>query len=291
MNQAMHATVQGRIVYWRHTHDESRPNVVFLPGLTLDHTLFKAQVDALKDQWNILVWDGPGHGLSRPFDLNLDLETIAGYLHDILIKEGFHDPILVGHSLGGYISQAYMALYPGQVRGFVALDTGPLQASAVRLSGRLILKNMRPFFQTYTWDGLKKAVCQTTAYSIQGQSHMRSMMDSYGRKAYIDLASEGFRWIANSIADYPKAPVDCPTILVVGREDKAGSVRTMSLMWSRQAMLPLIWIRGAGHNASVDQPQEVNRVLESFVESLEGKTKATWNPVTFLTHLRHHPVS
>lgn len=285
MKEKQFHTPQGTLVYWTNSRKASQPNLVFLPGLTADHTLFQDQIAAFKDQWNIFVWDGPGHGKSRPFDLNLDLETIAGYLHDILVREGFTAPILLGQSLGGYISQAYMALYPGQVLGFVALDTGPLQKDSIPMAARLLLLNMRPIFQAYSWLGLKKAVQDNVSSTERGKKHMEAMMEDYGRRAYIDLSVQGFRWIGTSMAKYFRSPADCPTILIVGKKDKAGSVRLLNLFWNRRSRHPLIWISGAGHNANIDQPQAVNRVLASFVRSVTTSGKDKWSGKAFLKHI------
>ena len=70
MEQKSFSTAKGRIVYWRNAHRPGRPDLVFLPGLTADHRLFDKQIAFFEESFNVLVWDAPGHGLSRPFDLD-----------------------------------------------------------------------------------------------------------------------------------------------------------------------------------------------------------------------------
>ena len=121
MEERVFATALGEIHYWVNP-GRGRP-MVFLPGLTADHGLFDKQIEAFEGEYPLLVWDAPGHGASRPFRLAFSLEDMAVYLHGILEAEGVTRPVLVGQSLGGYIAQVYMALYPDAAAGFVSIDS------------------------------------------------------------------------------------------------------------------------------------------------------------------------
>lgn len=106
----------GNIHYWVGGPGEGAPWLVFLPGLTADHHLFDKQTEAFASRFNCLVWDAPAHGESRPFALEFSMDDLADYLHAILEREEAEKPVLVGQSLGGYISQVYMERYPSRVR-------------------------------------------------------------------------------------------------------------------------------------------------------------------------------
>ena len=120
MEKRTFCTLQGDIAYWvSRKGSPDKPWLVFLPGLTADHRLFTPQIAAFEDKANLLVWDAPSHGESRPFELAWTLDDLARWLHGILEREGIARPILVGQSLGGYIAQAYLDLFPGQAAGFI----------------------------------------------------------------------------------------------------------------------------------------------------------------------------
>ncbi len=107
---------QGNIHYWLNDRD-SLLTLVFLPGLTADHRLFEKQVEQFSRQYRVLVWDAPGHGESRPFDLDFSLMDKARWLHGILEREQLKNPILIGQSMGGYVSQCFLELYPREAAG------------------------------------------------------------------------------------------------------------------------------------------------------------------------------
>ena len=54
--------------------------LLFLPGLTADHRLFDKQVEAFESTYNLLAWDAPGHGKSRPFVMDFTLAQKAAWL-------------------------------------------------------------------------------------------------------------------------------------------------------------------------------------------------------------------
>ena len=57
---------QGAIHYWMEFSHPGKPTLVFLPGLTADHRLFDRQMPYFAEGYNVLTWDAPGHGASRP---------------------------------------------------------------------------------------------------------------------------------------------------------------------------------------------------------------------------------
>ena len=64
MTKKTYETECGVIRYWTNDIQPGRRTLVFLPGLTADHRLFDKQIEAFKDEFNVLVWDAPGHNES-----------------------------------------------------------------------------------------------------------------------------------------------------------------------------------------------------------------------------------
>ena len=113
MIQKNYPTEQGFITYWINASKiPSEPWLVFLPGLTANHHPFKDQLEHFKGKANLLVWDPPSHGKSRPFDTTWTIEQLAEWLNNLLESESISNPVLVGQSMGGYISQAFMERFP-----------------------------------------------------------------------------------------------------------------------------------------------------------------------------------
>ena len=115
----------GTVHYWIARNDNVSDCIVFTHGVTADHTMFEKQIPYFSDNYTIILWDVPMHGLSKPYQ-KFTYQDTAEILHSILQKENIEKTFLVGMSMGGYPSQHFAVMYPDMVKGFVALDTTPL---------------------------------------------------------------------------------------------------------------------------------------------------------------------
>ena len=83
-------------------------------------------MDVLADRFSVIAIDLLGHGSSPvpddPAEYTRD-RALADF--DDLFAELDDPPILVGHSLGGYLALAYCATRPANVAGVLVLNTGP----------------------------------------------------------------------------------------------------------------------------------------------------------------------
>lgn len=102
------------------------PALVFIHGLGGTTATWDGVVDLLSSSHLTVAVDLLGHGQSPvPEDPALYTRDAAlADLDDVLAAiDG--PAVLVGHSLGGYLSLAHAATRPGAVAGIVVLNTGP----------------------------------------------------------------------------------------------------------------------------------------------------------------------
>lgn len=270
MTEKMYETPQGVIHYWLDLPFAQAPTLVFLPGLTADHRLFEKQIEAFRGRYNLFVWDPPGHGLSWPFRFDFDLMDKARWLHGIFEAEGILKPVIVGQSMGGYVGQAYVQLFPEGLAGFVSIDSAPLQRRYVTALEIWLLKRMEPVYLYYPWKALLSSGTKGVAVSEYGRKLMLDIMMTYDgeKQRYAQLSGHGFRMLAQAMeADLPYQ-IPCPALLICGEQDRAGSCIRYNKAWHKHTGIPLEWIQNAGHNANTDQPEHVNRLIEAFLLKL-----------------------
>lgn len=265
MLERSYQTRQGTIRYWVSAPGPRGTALVFLPGLTADHRLFQMQLSFFASRRPLLVWDAPGHGASRPFVLNLSLMDQAERLHEILAREGMERPVLIGQSMGGYLAQCYIERFPGQVRGFLSIDSAPLQRRYVTAAELWALRHCEPLYRCYPWGLLRNAGARGCAETARGQALMKEMMDCYGKREFSTLAGHGFRALAEAMAADLPYKIDCPALLLCGDRDRAGLTRRYNRRWSEETGIPLVWLRGAGHNSNTDAPEQVNAIIQDFL--------------------------
>lgn len=270
MQEKTYATPSGTIHYWVHRTATDIATLAFLPGLTADHRLFEKQIEYFKNRYNVLVWDPPGHGASWPFQFDFDLMDKAKWLNGIFEQEKITKPVIAGQSMGGYVGQAYAQLYPESLKGFVSIDSAPLQRKYVTGMELWLLKRMEPVYLYYPWKSLLKSGTKGVAVSEYGRKLMYEMMMGYDgdKKRYSRIAGHGFRILANAMEMDLPYEIKCPALLICGEKDHAGSCIRYNKAWHKSTGIPLEWIKDAGHNSNTDKPERVNRLIEELVEEV-----------------------
>lgn len=275
MTEHTYDTPCGTIHYWTNRDAQhTAPQLVFLPGLTADHRLFDKQIEYFEKEYPVFVWDAPGHAASWPFELTFSLMDKARWLDEILQKEGHTEPVIIGQSMGGYVGQAYAQLFPGKLKGFISIDSAPLQRKYVTTTEIWLLKRMRPVYRHYPWQWLLKSGTNGVATTDYGRQLMHDIMMVYDgdQERYAKLSGHGFQILAEAMeADLPYA-IPCPSLLICGKKDHAGSTMRYNKAWHKETGLPLEWIDGAGHNSNTDRPDTVNTLIDSFVKKLQIPT-------------------
>lgn len=271
MIEKTHDTICGIIHYWiSEKIDNKKATLLFLPGLTADHRLFDKQIEYFESRCNVFVWDAPGHASSWPFTFDFSLMDKAKWLNEIIDQENIENPMIVGQSMGGYVAQAYAELYPDKLKGFVAIDSAPLQRQYVTAIEIWMLKRMEPVYRHYPWKALLKSGTKGVAVTEYGRKLMYDMMKVYDgdQERYARLSGHGFRILAEAMEADRAYEIKCPALLICGEEDHAGSCIKYNKAWHKNTGIPLQWIQNAGHNSNTDQPQCINDLISQIIEQI-----------------------
>lgn len=270
MNEKTYTTPLGVIHYWVHMISADDFTLVFLPGLTADHRLFEKQISFFEGKYNVFVWDAPAHAASWPFTFDFDLMDKARWLDEIMEQEGITKPVIVGQSMGGYVGQAYSEAYPQKLKGFVSIDSAPLQRRYMTSVEIWLLKRMEPVYRYYPWKSLLKAGTEGVAVTEYGRKLMREMMLVYDgdQERYAKVAGHGYRILAEAVERNLAYEIKCPALLICGEQDKAGSCVRYNKAWHKYTGIPLEWIKDAGHNSNTDKPELVNSLITKLVEGM-----------------------
>ena len=292
MIEKTYETPSGVIHYWICKNDLNTLTLVFLPGLTADHRLFDKQIEYFKQKYNVFVWDAPGHAASWPFAFDFDLMDKARWLNEILSQEKIDLPVIIGQSMGGYVGQAYAQLYPEKLKGFVSIDSAPLQRKYVTGIEIWLLKRMEPVYLYYPWKSLLKTGTNGVATSSYGRKLMYDVIGAGSvvtkdipsdviavgvpcrvvrkiteedKKRYARLSGHGFKILAKAMEKDLPYKIQCPALLICGEKDHAGSCIRYNKAWHKDTGIPIVWIQDAGHNSNTDKPETVNRLIEDLL--------------------------
>lgn len=257
------SSLRGKTYYWT-SGNASALTLVFLPGLSANHHLFDKQIDEFGGKYNIIVWDAPAHGKSRPYN-DFTYSNAAEELIHILNCEGVECVVLIGQSAGGFVAQSFYKRYSDMVMGIVSIGTCPYNPSYYSRSDLFWLRQTKWMFHLYPDKVLRKSMAKMCANTQRARDNMFSMQKCYEKDELCRLMHIGF---AGFIPEICEINIQCPIWLLVGEDDKTGKVMAYNKKWHEKEGFPLYLIDGASHNANDDQPEQVNKLLYDFLQTL-----------------------
>jgi pimeloyl-ACP methyl ester carboxylesterase len=241
--------------------------LVMLHGFPLDRRMWDAQVERLSDHYRVIAPDLRGFGRSARSD-PFTIESLADDIH-LFVEQLVAVPcVLAGLSMGGYVALAHAKKYQSDLRGLIMVDTkaaGDTQEGKqgrqrmielVRLSGaKAVAEQMLPKM-------LAPGTLQSRPDVVKS---MRSMMEACPPHT-IEYALSAMRDRPDRTGELPG--IEVPTLVIVGDADAITPPDVAEGMAKAIPGAKLETIRGAGHMAPMEQPEQVNRAIERFMSGL-----------------------
>lgn len=260
MEQKRFETDSGAIVYWVSKCRSGCP-LVFLHGLTADHTLFERQIPHFLGRFPLLCWDAPAHGKSRPYT-DHSYSHAARALKNILESEQLENAVLIGQSMGGYIAQTYLKLYPAEAAGFIGIDTCPFGRGYYSNADLWWLRQVGWMSGCFSRKGLIQGIAASCTATEAARRNMLAALRPYSRQELCRLLGRGYAGFLEENCDLE---ITCPTLLLVGSHDRTGKVKQYCAQWHRKTGFPLRVIPNAAHNSNFDNSEMVNREIDAFL--------------------------
>lgn len=265
MKEAQLRTPRGDVWYLRsEPFRADRPTMVLLHGLTADHTLFDRQIPCFVAAYNLIVWDAPAHGRSRPYE-DFSYANAAEDLKRILDDNGVARAVFIGQSMGGFIIQYFLLRYPERAEAFVGVDTCPYGERYYSKSDRWWLRQIEWMAKFYPTGLLKRSVAKQCTRSAYAFCNMRAALAPYEKNELCRLMGIG---MAGFLTDNRDMQIGCPLLILCGEHDRTGKVKRYCRAWAEDTGAPLVMIPEAAHNANADNPARVNAAICAFLKGV-----------------------
>lgn len=262
----MELTLRGHKVYAAtggRPFDPALPAVIFLHGAGMDHTVWALQTRYFAYHGRgVLALDLPGHGRSEGEPLT-SIAALADWVAELIPAAGLQQAALVGHSMGALIALDTAARHPERVRALALCGVAPRMPVHPDLLAAAAAGDHKAYELICDWG--HGPAGHTGGHRAPGLwmlgSGERLLERSRGRALSVDLEA------CNAYADAEAraAAVRCPTLLVLGSEDRmtparAGQKLAALIPGAKVALLP-----GAGHMMMVEQPDQTLDALRGGV--------------------------
>lgn len=204
------------------------PAVVLSHGVGGDTGVWANLVPVLATACRTVAWDEPGHGRSAPvaedaYGPRLAYESLGAVVDE---AAGGDRAVLVGHSLGGYLSARYAIDHPDRVRALVLIATGPgFRSPDAR--------------EKWNEDVRRQAAKRNRPEQLVGLHEDSHVMDHL-------------------------AEITCPTLVIVGSED-AAFLGATDYIEKKVAGIERITIDGADHGVPLSHGAQIGDLVLDFL--------------------------
>lgn len=100
-----------------HREEGSGPTVILVHGFPMNQHIWDDFAEKLSEQFEVVTLDLPGFGKSAPLAKGFTVEDVASVILEFIHERKYNLPVVVGHSLGGYVALAMAAREPDSFAG------------------------------------------------------------------------------------------------------------------------------------------------------------------------------
>jgi len=239
--------------------------VVFVHGFAEDSSVWHNQLAALEADHLLIIPDLPGSGNSEILHKeNVSLEDLAECIKSILDHEQIAECIMIGHSMGGYITLAFAEKYPTLLSAFLLFHSSAYADDAEKVAARkkgigFILEKGAEAFLKATIPGL--------------------FYDSTKSKAEMDdLLKKSSSFSPEALIQYYTAMINRPDRtkvlrefegpigFIMGQHDKAVPFE-QTLQQSHLPKMSYVYIlRSSAHMGMLEETAKANGILSNFLQ-------------------------
>jgi len=242
--------------------------IVFLHAFPLNQTMWDEQVAALAPSHRVITFDWRGFGESGIGATDSTIPAFAGDLAELLSQLQIERATICGLSMGGYVAFAFYRTHASRVKALVLCDT---RATADTDEGKRARYEMAEVARS---KGIA-AIADSMIPRLLGETTLQNRPDTVKRlRRMIETAqAEGVARALFGMAQRQDSTdllplVDCPTLVVVGSEDKLTPQSEAEKISRLVKTANLEVIGGAGHLSNLEQPIPFNRAISKFLDQL-----------------------
>lgn len=242
--------------------------LVFLHAFPFNRTMWEPQLDGLSDRFRVITVDLRGHGESDAplwrYTLELFADDVNGLLNHLSIRQA----VLVGLSMGGYLSFDFYRKYPDRIKGLVLADTRAEADKQETKEWRFQLA------QRVYKEGAKAVADEMLPKLLCPTSHrMKPALVKQVRGIITGTQVSGVVGDLMAIAERPESvallkEITCPTLVLVGEEDVLTTPEENKRIAEAIRGAKFQIIQAAGHISNMEQPETFNQALSSFLETI-----------------------
>lgn len=250
--------------------------IVFSHGLLWSGKMFTAQVEQLKSRYRVITYDHRGQGRSPVTEEGYDMDTLAEDAVGLITALNAGPCHFVGLSMGGFVGMRLAARYPKLVKSLVLMETSAQPEPAENVPKYTMLNTLVKLLGVWA---VKKPVMKI----MFGQKFLQDKSRAKLRKQWEQELTSNRKSITRAVkgvisrkgVEEELKGIQCPVLVMVGDQDVATVPAKARFIQQHIEGAELVFVPGAGHSSSIEEPDFVNSTLQNFLSKQKASNGST----------------
>lgn len=239
--------------------------IVLLHGYLESSEVWYSFARKLSAGFRVISVDLPGHGHSDIYGESHTMEFLATVVKDLLRSLFVEKAFITGHSLGGYVSLAFLELYPDALSGYCLFHSHPFADSAEALDKRereiklvkagkkdlIYPDNIAKMFASDNLEKFRDALyrSRTIASKISGEGIIAILRGMMSRPSRLSLMEEGI----------------VPCLWILGAKDNYIDCRQVQAKIRLPLNAKVLVLENSGHLGFIEEEDRSISVIRNFL--------------------------
>lgn len=243
--------------------------VLFLHGFPFDKSMWKGQIDSLKESFCTIALDIRGFGKSTDEETHLGINLFTDDLIAFMDRRNIEKAIVCGLSMGGYIALNAVKRFPERFKALILADTQCINDSAEAKEKRM--KTVEEIKQNGTDEfneNFLKSVFHPDSFQNKPEI-VESLREVVLANSTRSITAGLVALAERSESCSSLSTIAIPTLIICGAQDKLTPLAQSQFMHENIKGSVLKVIEGAGHVSNLEQPEEFNKHLHNFLVQIK----------------------
>ena len=243
--------------------------IVLLHGYLESLAIWGKFAIQLSNKFRIIAFDIPGHGKSETLAEKHSMEMLAECVYDTLKLMKINQCLMIGHSMGGYVTLMVHHLYPELLSGFSLFHSHPFADTVETRKNRMreidLVKN-----------GKKDILAKVNIPNAFAQKNLVDLKDEVDRSKAIAIQTSDKGIIANLYAmmnrpDFSDelAKTSKPFLLIAGKHDNYIPFDTMISRIKLPKNTSLCLLENSGHMGFIEEKEKSVVYIDRFFDNIK----------------------
>lgn len=249
-----------------HYRDEGSGSVLlFLHGFLENLNIWDGFYKALSEKYRLISIDLPGHGLSDVIAETHSMPLMAEEIKTVMEKCEVKEFVLVGHSMGGYLSMEIAASYPEMLQGLCLFHSHAMADSEEQKENRdrvikIIEENHHRFVHTFIPDLFAEANKEKYADEILNLQEEAKKITAVS----IIAAAKGMKMRGSKLEALTQLTV--PVYFIIGKEDPRTPLNKMLVQIAMPRHSEAMILENCGHMGYIEEKEKTINAIRCFAE-------------------------